>query len=308
MIEAWLSSSEQMVAPAAPKVVSTPRLAAKPVGNSTAASVPRHVGQLGFELVVAGTGPDDEAGGARAGAPAVDGLVGRGLHRRVLGQAEVVVRRERHDRRPSVVADGEDARPGRRRRRARGARHWPGRVDHAGTGSSIHSAQAVTGGLGASAVGCGGGATRCHHGGSIMPQRAPWPTYSVRAAGTGTDPSRLPTWRRRGRPCPWSPQEAEAETAITRRRRSGQAVRTRASGSALDRCAGRRRVGDHHVGDGCGQRIDDAVDLGAVDVSIGMSTTTSPSGRSSTPRRTAPRTPGGPSAARRPAARARPRS
>ena len=40
MIEAWLSSSDTIRVPAAPSAVSTPRLAANPVGNSTARSVP----------------------------------------------------------------------------------------------------------------------------------------------------------------------------------------------------------------------------------------------------------------------------
>ena len=42
MIDAWLSSSEHTSTSRAPKVVSTPRLAANPVGNSTARSVPFH--------------------------------------------------------------------------------------------------------------------------------------------------------------------------------------------------------------------------------------------------------------------------
>ncbi len=42
MIEAWLSSSETISTSSEPKVVRTPRFAAKPVGNSTARSAPFH--------------------------------------------------------------------------------------------------------------------------------------------------------------------------------------------------------------------------------------------------------------------------
>ena len=42
MSDAWLSSSEHTSVSGPAKVVSTPRLAAKPVVNSTAASVPFH--------------------------------------------------------------------------------------------------------------------------------------------------------------------------------------------------------------------------------------------------------------------------
>ena len=52
MSDAWLSSSEHTRVSGPAKVVSTPRLAAKPVVNSTAASVVLPVGQLRLELVV----------------------------------------------------------------------------------------------------------------------------------------------------------------------------------------------------------------------------------------------------------------
>ena len=42
MIDAWFSSSENTVTPAVPNVVSTPRFAAKPVGNRALRSVPFH--------------------------------------------------------------------------------------------------------------------------------------------------------------------------------------------------------------------------------------------------------------------------
>ena len=42
MIDAWFSSSEHTKVPGPPNVVSTPRLAAKPVGKSTAASACFH--------------------------------------------------------------------------------------------------------------------------------------------------------------------------------------------------------------------------------------------------------------------------
>ena len=42
MMLAWFSSSERMRTPGPPRVDSTPRLAANPVGKQTAASVPFH--------------------------------------------------------------------------------------------------------------------------------------------------------------------------------------------------------------------------------------------------------------------------
>ena len=48
-----------------------------------------------FELVVHRAGAHDEPGGAGAGAPPIDGVVSGGDHRRVVGEPEVVVRRER---------------------------------------------------------------------------------------------------------------------------------------------------------------------------------------------------------------------
>ena len=42
MIDAWLSSSEHTSTPAVPNVVSTPRLAANPVGKSALRSLPFH--------------------------------------------------------------------------------------------------------------------------------------------------------------------------------------------------------------------------------------------------------------------------
>ena len=73
------------------------------VGGEPGAEEDRGVGplpgrQLGLELVVHRSGADDEACRAGTGAPPVDGRVRGGTHRGVLGEPEVVVRRERHQR------------------------------------------------------------------------------------------------------------------------------------------------------------------------------------------------------------------
>ena len=125
MIDAWLSSSEQTSVPGPPNVVSTPRFAAKPVGNSTAASACFQAASSRSSSEWTGRRADDEAGRAGAGAPAVErGVRGRD-DRRVLGEAEVVVRRERDDR---AAVGRELALRARRRRSPRGARHWPASV------------------------------------------------------------------------------------------------------------------------------------------------------------------------------------
>ena len=80
---------------------STPRFAAKPVRTGPRPALPLPVGERPLELGVLGPAHDNEP---RRPAPAPyrsseRRLVRRGDHRGVLGEAEVVVRRERHDRR-----------------------------------------------------------------------------------------------------------------------------------------------------------------------------------------------------------------
>ena len=86
-------------------------------------------------------GADDQPGRAGAGAPAVEGLVGGGHDRGVVGQAEVVVGRERDDR-PSVdrrrSTARRSARPSARRPSVeRRDRQRPDRVDGVGARSPI---------------------------------------------------------------------------------------------------------------------------------------------------------------------------
>ena len=69
MSDAWFSSSEHTSVSGPANVVSTPRLAANPVVNSTAASVSFHAGQLGFELVVHRARADDRAAPLRPPVP-----------------------------------------------------------------------------------------------------------------------------------------------------------------------------------------------------------------------------------------------
>ncbi len=97
MSDAWLSSSEQTRVSGPANVVSTPRLAAKPVVNSTAASVCFQSASSRLELVVHRARAHDEPRRAGPGAPTVDGVVRGGDDRGVVGEAEVVVRRERHE-------------------------------------------------------------------------------------------------------------------------------------------------------------------------------------------------------------------
>ena len=133
MIDAWLSSSEHTSTPSPPNVVSTPRFAAKPVGKSAARGVAFHSRELALELGVDRARADDEARRARAGAPAVERVVRGRDHGGMRGEAEVVVRRERHD----GVAVGHAV----RRSRSRGARQRPGGADRARPRSSAHASQ-----------------------------------------------------------------------------------------------------------------------------------------------------------------------
>ena len=130
MIDAWLSSSEQTSAPGPPNVVSTPRFAAKPVGKSDRALRRRFQSAssrsssecTGREPTMRRAAPEPAPQRSSAACAAATTA-------RVLGEAEVVVRRERDDRR------GRRARAcprARRRRGRRGARQLPGGADRAG--------------------------------------------------------------------------------------------------------------------------------------------------------------------------------
>ena len=124
MMLAWFSSSERMRTPGPPSVHSTPRLAANPVGKQTAASVPFHAAELPLELAVDGAAPGHQARGAGAGAPAGERTLGGRHHGRMGAQSEIVVGRERDDRRRPRAGP-----PGRGRRtpagRASGPRRRP---------------------------------------------------------------------------------------------------------------------------------------------------------------------------------------
>ena len=77
-----------------------PRLAANPVGKQTAASVPFQSARASSSSLWMGRRPGHQARGARSGAPALQRLVGRRHDGRMGAQAEIVVGRERDDRRP----------------------------------------------------------------------------------------------------------------------------------------------------------------------------------------------------------------
>ncbi len=57
MIEAWLSSSDSTRTPGPPSTLSAPRLAAKPVGKQTAASVAFHAARAVSNSVCTGRDP-----------------------------------------------------------------------------------------------------------------------------------------------------------------------------------------------------------------------------------------------------------
>ena len=100
MIDAWFSSSEQTSVPGPPNVVSTPRLAANPVGKRTAASACFHAASSRSSSECTGRDPT-----IRRAAPAPVpqrsiAACAAATTRRVLGEPEVVVRRERDDRPP----------------------------------------------------------------------------------------------------------------------------------------------------------------------------------------------------------------
>ena len=97
MIDAWFSSSEQTSTPGPPNVVSTPRFAAKPVGKSAARGVAFHAASSCSSSRVDRARADDRAGPSRARCPSGRARRARPRHRRVRGEAEVVVRRERDD-------------------------------------------------------------------------------------------------------------------------------------------------------------------------------------------------------------------
>ena len=103
---------------AAPSVASTPRLAAKPVGNSSAASVPFQPASVGLEVVVHGSGARRPGGEAPDPVPqrSTAAMAPRPSTARVLGQAEVVVGGERDDVRP-VGRRARPSGPGRVERR-----------------------------------------------------------------------------------------------------------------------------------------------------------------------------------------------
>ena len=144
MIDAWFSSSERIRVPGPPSALSTPRLAAKPVGKQTAASVPFHAASACSSSVVHRTRSGDEPGATGPGAPPVERGVGRGDDRRVAAQAEVVVGRERDDR-PASPVIGASAPSGPRASKLRGARQRPSARIRASC-SAIRSAQlALTG-------------------------------------------------------------------------------------------------------------------------------------------------------------------
>ena len=81
-----------------------PALAVKPLWKTTTASTCLNVGELALELGVDRHGAGDRAHRSRADAEALDRVDGARLQRRVVGQPEIVVRREIDD--GAAVDDG----------------------------------------------------------------------------------------------------------------------------------------------------------------------------------------------------------
>ena len=90
MIEAWLSSSETMSAPA-PRVAITPTLAWYPLANTSAASDPVHSAMTLLELGVNVPVADYEPGGAGPGPRSFHCFSGGDANRRMVAEAKVVV-------------------------------------------------------------------------------------------------------------------------------------------------------------------------------------------------------------------------
>ena len=101
MIEAWLSASETIRSVSPVTVGMTPVLAVKPDWKVRTAGTSLNAGQLGLERLVDRHRPGDRPDGAAPRPELADGLGGRVADPRVVGQAEVVVGRERDQ--PAVV-------------------------------------------------------------------------------------------------------------------------------------------------------------------------------------------------------------
>ena len=120
MMEAWFSSSESTRTPGPPSTLSTPRLAAKPVGKQTAASVPFQSASACSSSVWTGRDPVTSREAPGAGAPAVERRVRGRHHGRVRAQAEIVVGGEGDHRRRRRAGPA-----GPRASNSRGARQRP---------------------------------------------------------------------------------------------------------------------------------------------------------------------------------------
>ena len=104
MIEAWLRASETIRSVSPVIVGMTPVLAVKPDWKVRTAGDALELGQLRLERLVHGHRPGDRAHGTRACPELADGRLGRVADPRVVGQPEVVVRRQR-DQPPAVDRD-----------------------------------------------------------------------------------------------------------------------------------------------------------------------------------------------------------
>ena len=91
MMLAWFSSSEMTASSAPSRVSKSPPFASKQERVQDRVFGTEEVRDAAFQLFVDLGGAADEAYGCHAEAPAIQRLLGRGDHGRVIGQAEVVV-------------------------------------------------------------------------------------------------------------------------------------------------------------------------------------------------------------------------
>ena len=106
MIEAWLSASETIRSVSPVIVGMTPVLAVNPDWKREDGLGVLELGELGLERLVERHRPGDRPHGAGARAELLDGLDRRSPHPRVVGQAQVVVRGQADDPRPSTDTIG----------------------------------------------------------------------------------------------------------------------------------------------------------------------------------------------------------
>ena len=97
MIDAWFNASDSTRTSGPPSTLSAPRLAAKPVGKQTAASVPFHSAKRVLQCRMHGSRTGHQTRGARAGPPTSEGSRGGRDDGGMCAQPEVIVGGEGND-------------------------------------------------------------------------------------------------------------------------------------------------------------------------------------------------------------------